>query len=91
MYFIKPNSVTVTMTPETIDEDDSLRNAKILHKNNILVYWGNTLELSSVTGSIQGNNRKEQFVGFDGLKINFTLPEKVLPKYNQQNPEEPAS
>ena len=70
----KPESINVELTPETIEEEDSLRNAKILHKNQISVWWGDTLELGRVRGSIHAKNREDEFLGFDGLKVNFRLP-----------------
>jgi len=71
-----PDSVTIELTPETLAEEDSLRNAKILHKNQIMVYWGDTLELRKPTGCRESKERKEIFLGFSGLKINFKLPKK---------------
>ena len=75
----RPDSVTVELTPETIAEEDSLRNAKILHKNQIMVWWGDTLELHRPTGCKQSSNRKDEYLGFSGLKVNFTLPKEEKP------------
>ena len=75
----KPDSVTVELTPETITEEDSLRNAKVLHKNSLMVYWGDTLELSRPTGCKQSRSRKNEYLGFSGLKINFGLPKPDKP------------
>jgi len=72
----KPKSVTVELTPESIMEEDSLRNAKILHKNNIMVWWGDTVEIGIVTGDVHAENRKDEWLGFDGLKVNFKLPKE---------------
>ena len=72
-------SVSIELTPETITEEDSLRNAKILHKNQIMVWWSNTLELGRVYGSIQAKNRKDEYLGFSGLKVNFRLPKPDKP------------
>lgn len=76
----KPESVTIELTPESIAEEDSLRNAKILHKNNIMVWWGDTIESGIVNGSLHGKNRSEQSLCFDGLKVNFELPKEYKPK-----------
>jgi len=75
----KPESIMIELTPETIAEEDSLRNAKLLHKNQIMVYWGDTLELGRVYGCIQAKNRKDEYLGFSGLKINFGLPKPDKP------------
>ena len=72
-------SVTVTLTPETIGEEKSLRNAKVLHKNRIMVYWGDTLELGRPTGCKQSKQRTNEYLGFSGLKINFGLPKPDKP------------
>jgi len=55
--------VTVTLTPENESEEKSIRNAKILHKNNLLVWWGDTLEIEY--------DGKMMF--YNGLKISFRL------------------
>jgi len=75
----KPESVMVELTPETLAEENSLRNAKILHKNQIGVYWGDTLELSKPTGCRESKHRKDEYIGFSGLKVNFKLPRKEKP------------
>lgn len=69
-----PESVIIELTPESIAEEKSLRNAKVLHKNNIMVYWGDTLELGKVRGSITQRKEEEEVICMDGLKINFKLP-----------------
>jgi len=71
-----PESITVELTPETIAEEDSLRNAKVMHKNQIMVCWGDTLELGNVRGSITQRNEEEEIICMDGLKINFRLPKE---------------
>jgi len=81
-----PESVTVTLTPETIAEEDSLRDAKVLHKNQIMVYWGNTFAMTNVTGCKKAENRKEVPVSSDGLKINFTLPKPDIRMPPQEGP-----
>ena len=78
-----PESVMVELTPETLDEEKSLRNAKILHKNNIMVYWGDTVELGRPTGCRESKTRKDEFIGFSGLKINFQLPKEQKPDKDQ--------
>ena len=70
----KPESVTIELTPESVAEEDAVRNAKILHKNGIMVWWGDTLELGRVNGSVHAKNRKDEVLCFDGLKVNFKLP-----------------
>ena len=72
----KPESVTVELTPESIAEEDSLRNAKVIHKNNIMVWWGDTLELGNVRGSITQRKQEEEIICMDGLKVNFKLPKQ---------------
>lgn len=69
MYHLKDekkegDSITVALSPETKEEEKSLRNAKILHKNRLMVWWGDTLEISC----------RDKFLGFSGLKICFRLP-----------------
>jgi len=69
MYHLKDekkqgDSVQVALSPETKVEEELLRNAKILHKNKLLVWWGDTLELSC----------RDKFIGFSGLKISLRLP-----------------
>ena len=75
----EPESITVELTPETLAEEDSLRNAKVLHKNQIGVYWGDTLELSKPTGCRESKQRKDVYIGFSGLKVNFKLPKPAKP------------
>jgi len=86
----KPESMMVELTPETHEEDDSLRNAKILHKNNIIVYWGDTLELHKPLKGTKPNDSKKQneFIGFSGLKINFNLPKEQKPIEKDKQVEE---
>ena len=72
----EPESITVELTPETLAEEDSLRNAKLIHKNQIGVYWGDTLELGRPTGCKQSTSRKNEYISFSGLKVNFRLPKK---------------
>ena len=74
-----PESIMVELTPETLAEEDSLRNAKVLHKNSLMVYWGVTLELTRVTGHIGIKTRRDQYLGFSGLKINLGLPKPDEP------------
>ena len=74
-----PESIMVELTPQTIVEEKSLRNATILHKNNIQVCWGDTLELGNVRGSITQRNEEEEIICMDGLKINFRLPKPEKP------------
>jgi len=75
----KPETVLVELTPETIAEEDSLRNATVLHKNSLMVYWGDTLELGRPTGCEQSKNRKDEYLGFSGLKLSFKLPKPDKP------------
>ena len=67
----KQASVEVTLTPETKEEEESLRNAKILHKNQIMVWWGDTLEIGNQEGGI---------TCFDGLKISYRIPDNIFEK-----------
>ena len=69
-----PKSVSCELTPETMAEEDMLRSAKIIHKNQIMVWWGDTLEIGNVRGSIMHKNLKEEVVCMDGLKVNFKIP-----------------
>lgn len=55
--------VTVELTPENELEEKSIRNAKILHKNNLMVWWGDTLEIE-YDGKV---------MCYNGLKISFRL------------------
>ena len=72
MYFLEKDSgkaedlssVTCTLTPENQKEEEIIRNAKILHKNQLLVWWGDTIELE--------HNGK--FIGYSGLKVCFKIP-----------------
>ena len=82
-----PKSVSCELTPETMAEEDILRSAKIIHKNQIMVWWGDTVELGIVHGSLRGKDRTEEFLGFDGLKVNFKIPME-LPKYNRKEKDE---
>lgn len=75
----KPESIMIELTPETMTEENSLRNAKVLHKNSLMVYWGDTLELTRVTGHIGIKTRRNQYLGFSGLKINLGLPKPDEP------------
>jgi len=59
-------SVVTAIIPENKTEEDIIRNAKILHKNNLLVWWGDALELEH-----QG-----KFLGYSGLKISYDLPKE---------------
>ena len=66
-FLISDDSIVILeLTPETIEEEKSLRNAKVLHKNNLRVCWGDTLELKS----------SGKYIGYSGLKISFKLPKE---------------
>jgi len=46
----------VEITPAYKDEEELVRNAIIIHKNNLLVYWGDTLPLK---GGLKISLKKE--------------------------------
>lgn len=70
----KPESISCELTPETIAEEEILRSAKIIHKNPIMVWWGDTLEIGNVRGSVTQRKEEEEVICMDGLKVNFKLP-----------------
>ena len=57
-------TVYVQLSPENTDEEKILRKAHILHANNLLVWWGDTLEL----------HEHDKYVGYSGLKMGFNMP-----------------
>ena len=56
--------IFIQLSSENKEEEKNIRNAKILHTNNLLVWWGNTLELE----------HSGKFVGYNGMKMCYTLP-----------------
>jgi len=60
--------IITELSPETKEEEEILRNAKIIHKNQIQVWWGDTLELDC----------NDKAVLYDGLKISFKIPEEDI-------------
>lgn len=62
------DGVLVELTPETLEEEESIRGAKILHKNKLMVYWGDTFELY----------HRGDYMGYSGLKIFLETKEESL-------------
>lgn len=60
------NAFVVELTPETKEEEKILREMKILHKNRLMVAWGDTLELRC----------RDEYMGYSGLKIYFNHPQR---------------
>ena len=54
----------IELSPETKEEEKILRNAKIIHKNQIQVWWGDTLGLYC----------DDKPICYDGLKMSFKIP-----------------
>lgn len=60
----RKNLFIIELSPETKEEEKILRNATILHKNQIQVWWGDTLGLYC----------NDKPICYDGLKISYRMP-----------------
>lgn len=72
------DGVLVELTPETLEEEESIRGAKILHKNKLMVYWGDTFELY----------HRGDYMGYSGLKIFLETEEKNNVSVEETEPDD---